>query len=300
MVIYMINLEQSQAIFQKIYPDKYLCELLSEYIGRHKLKIKMCLAFCRSGRWELFLKKDPFFKLCLVFAYLPEVWRQYEAKGIGEDIFFDTMDDIRIWIDDHHSRTGEYGLFELNWIMHHMKLNIFKLGRLQFQKFKYYFSPVYKKNGVTIRFGENVLNIHIPRGEKLDISSCRQSIRRAGEFFSKYYPEYPTDRFICHSWMLYTGNKKYMKSESNILKFADMFDIVGEREAPSQAYLWIFGVKVKNTALMLSKENNGNYGFTKELTQETSLQKSAVDYIEDGGTLGEGMGVLTVKAKIIP
>ena len=260
----------------------------------------MCLAFCRRGRWELFLKKDPFFKLCLVFAYLPEVWRKYEEKGIGESVFYDTMDDIRIWMDDHRSRTGEYGLYELNWIMHHMKLSIFKLGRLQFQKFKYYFSPVYKKNGVEIRFGENILNIHIPRGEKLDISLCSQSVRQAVEFFKKYYPEYPTDRFICHSWMLYPNNKKYMKSESNILKFADMFDIVGEREAPSQAYLWIFGVKVKNSPLKLAQEKNGSYGFVNELVQKTSLQKSAVDYIEKGGTLGEGMGVLTVKAKNMP
>ena len=296
----MINLEQSQVIFQRIYPDGELCELLSEYTCKHKLKIKMCLAFCRKGRWEIFLKKDPFFKLCIVFAYLPEVWRQYEEKGIGEGIFFDTMDDIRIWIDDHRSRTGEYGLYELNWIMHHMKLNIFKLGRLQFQKFKYYFSPVYKKNDTQIRFGEKVLNIHIPRGEKLDVSLCRQSIRHAGEFFKKYYPEYPTDRFICHSWMLYPDNKKYMKSESNILRFADMFDIVGENEAPSQAYLWIFGVKVKNASLKIARENNGSYGFTNELLQKTSLQKSAVDYIEKGGTLGEGMGVLTVETKFMP
>lgn len=296
----MINREQSQEIFQKIYPDAELCELLSEYICKHSLKIKACLALCKNGRWELFLKKDPFFKLCLVFAYLPKVWRQYEAKGIGEDVFFDTMDDIRIWIDDHRNRTGEYGLYELNWIMHHMKLNIFKLGRLQFQKFKYCFSPVYKKNEIQILFGEKILNIHIPRGEKLDIPSCRQSIRRAGEFFAEYYPEYPTDRFICHSWMLYPDNKKYMKNESNILKFADMFDIIGEHEAPSQAYLWIFGVKVKNSLLKTAREKNGSYGFTEELAQNTSLQKSTVDYIEKGGTLGEGMGVLTAEAKIIP
>lgn len=290
----MINLEQSNAIFMKIYSDEHLCELLSEYVCSHSVKIKVCLALCQKGRWEMFLKKDPFFKLCLVFAYLPEVWRQYMEKGISENIFFDTMDDIRIWIDDHRSRTGEYGLYELNWIMHHMKLNIFKLGRLQFQKFKYCFSPVYKKNGVKIQFGEKILNIHIPRGEKLDISMCRQSIRQAGEFFKKYYPQYPADRFICHSWMLYSDNKKYMKSGSNILKFADMFDIVGEREAPSQAYLWIFGVKVMDILLINARKKNGSYGFTEGLVQNTSLQTSAVDYIKNGGTLGEGMGVLTV------
>lgn len=290
----MIDFNRCNKLFLKIYNDENLCKTLSDYIKKNKIKINFYLNLCRRNRWEVCLKKSPIFKLCLVYAYLPTVKEKYEAKGISDKIFFDTMDDIRIWIDDHKERTGEYGLYELNWIMNHMKLSIFKLGRLQFQKFMYYFNPVYKMNGKEIRFGDKVLNIHIPRGEKLTLDECRKSIAEAQKFFTEFYPSYPTDLFICHSWLLYSANREYMKADSNIIKFAEMFDIVKESEEPSQAYLWLFGAKADNKALKKNKKENGTYGYTENLPQNTSLRKNAVRYIENGGKLGDAMGVLVV------
>lgn len=291
----MIDFNRCNELFLKIYNDEKLCKTLSDYIKKNEIKIKFYLNFCRRNRWEICLKKSPMFKLCLVYAYLPTVKEKYEAKGISDKIFFDTMDDIRIWIDDHKERTGEYGLYELNWIMNHMKLSIFKIGRLQFQKFTYYFNPVYKKDGKEIKFGDKVLNIHIPRGEKLSIDECKKSIAGAQKFFAEFYPNYPTDRFICHSWLLYSANREYMKEDSNIIKFAEMFDIVKEFEEPSQAYLWLFGEKADNKALKKNKKEHNTYGETCNLPQTSSLQKNAVRYIENGGKLGDAMGVLIVK-----
>ena len=47
-----------------------------------------------------------------------------------DEIFYDTMSDIKIWINDHKARTGEDGVFELHWLIHHMNMSIFKIGRL--------------------------------------------------------------------------------------------------------------------------------------------------------------------------
>lgn len=100
------------------------------------------------------LKRTPFFKLCIAFAFLPEAKKRYAEKGIDDNIFFETMDDIRIWVDDHFNRTGEYGLEEFNWLVHHFNLDLFKLGRLQFQKSRYFPVAPYRKNGIELKPGE--------------------------------------------------------------------------------------------------------------------------------------------------
>ncbi len=288
----MINFEHSREIFLKIYSDENLAEKIEKYIKEHHKKICFYLWFCHKNRWELSLKQNPMVKLSLVYAFLPTVRERYQEECISEEIFFDTMSDIKIWIDDHRARTGEDGLYELHWIMHHMNLNIFKLGRLQYQKLFWFFKTPYNKNGVKISFGDKIINMHIPRGEKLDIEACRESLHIAKEFFAEYFPEFPNDKYMCHSWLLFPHNKNFMPEGSNILKFAKMFDIVKEKETPQQTYLWLYGVKLKNPDLMKNKKKTGNYGFIEKLPQNTSLQKSTVEYIKNGGTFGDALGVI--------
>lgn len=290
----MIDYIRSKEIFLKIYPSENLAEKIEKHIKNHKTIVKLCLAFCNKNRWELFLKQKPMMKLSLVYAFLPTVWDRYKEKNISEEIFWDTMSDIKIWIDDHKARTGEDGLYELHWIMHHMNLNIFKLGRLQYQKLFWFFKTPYNKNGTKISFGDKIINMHIPRGEKLDIEACEKSLEMAKEFFKEYFPEYPNNKFMCHSWLLYPQNKNFMPEGSNILEFAKFFQIVEEKETPQQTYLWLFGVKLKNPDLMKNKKETGSYGFTEKLPQKTSLQKSTVEYIKNGGTFGEGLGVIVL------
>jgi hypothetical protein len=43
---------------------------------------------------------------------------------------------------------------------------------------------------------------------------------------------------------------------------------------------------------MKNKKETGNYGFIDQLPQKSSLQKTTIEYIKNGGTLGEGIGVI--------
>lgn len=287
----MTDFSRSKDLFLKIYPNERLEGVIESYITANQLQVSFFLKLCRKNRWEMCLKLEPMMKLSLVFAYLPTVWDRYKEKGIDEDVFFDTMSDIKIWIDDHKKRTNEDGLYELNWIMHHMNLNIFKLGRLQFQKFFYYFKTPYEKDGDRTAFGDKILLVHIPRGEKLDIKECEKSFEAAKEFFGKYFPEYPNRKVVCHSWLLYSENKSFMSASSNILQFSDLFINIKEDECPQPPYLWIFGVKMNNRNLMKMKKKTGSYGYTGCLPQRSSLQQSAIKYINSGGTLGEALGI---------
>lgn len=288
----MIDFNRSREIFLKIYDSERLANKIEYYIQRHEAKVKFFLMFCDKNRWEITLKQNPMMKLSLIYAFLPTVWDRYKKKGIPEEIFFDTMTDIKIWIDDHRARTDEDGVFELHWLMHHMNLSIFKIGRLQYQKCIWYFKPAKTKDGTEFKFGEKVINMHIPRGEKLDYDACKASLPMAKEFFAKYFPEFPNNKYMCYSWLLFPGNKEFMPENSNILKFQSLYEVVSSKEEPQPAYLWLYGLKTKNADLMKNKKETGSYGLIDQLPQKSSLQRSTAEYIKNGGTFGEGLGVI--------
>ncbi len=287
----MIDYIRSKDLFLKIYPDENLQIQIEDYIKKHEKKISRYLKFCYKNRWEIHLKKDDFTKLCLVYAFLPEVKDRYAKKGISDEIFFDTMNDIKIWIDDCRDNLHSTGLNELNWIMHHMNMNIFKIGRLQYQKMFYYMPNSYSKNGQEIKFGDKIWNVHICRGEKLTFDACKESFKMAQEFIREYFPEYPDNKFMCHSWLLYPTNKEFMPEGSNILKFPLLWDVISHREDPASAYRWLFSVRYKNKILLKNKKKTGSYGCTEKLPQNTIMQEKGVEYILNGGTLGDGLGV---------
>lgn len=288
----MFNIPESQRLFNKIYNNPGLTEELTSFAENHKTALKFCIFLGKHHQWALSNKQSPMFKLALVFAFLPITKADYDRAGISDEIFFDTMSDIKIWIDDHRARTGEDGLFELNWIHLHLNLEIFKLGRLQFQKNKYLRPKQYNKNGVNLKLGDKILSLHIPRGAKLDFDECDKSFSLAKEFFGKYYPDYSTDYFDCFSWLLYSGNKHFMDENSNILKFASRFDVINEVENPRDHYLWLFGVKENSVRLLKNKKASGSYGNTENLICKTELQKRFVKYVESGGKLGDAYGII--------
>ena len=207
---------------------------------------------------------------------------RYAEKGISDSIFYDTMSDIGVWTADCR-RTGSLvnGLDNTAWLAHHVRLELFKLGRLQFQPIK---RPMILNMGLRCalrvqKLPQMCLNVHIPRGGRLDENACKASFYAAPIFFKKYFDkEYSV--CTCLSWLLYPGNERFMKKGSNILKFADMFDVIGERKFDGDALKYIFGSP---------KPDLG------KIVPTTSLQKSALEYYKAGGRFGLGFGVKTLK-----
>ena len=79
--------------------------------------------------------------------------------------------------------------------------------------------------------GEKVIEIHIPRGGKLDGEAVRDSIEQAKVFFAKYFPEFSYRYLTCHSWLLDDTLKKYLPPESNILQFGDLFERISKEKS---------------------------------------------------------------------
>lgn len=160
-----------------------------------------------------------------------ELEKKYAQKGIEERILLDTLSDISIWLDTWSDLKGEMYLSELIWLQRHMKMELFRLGRLQFG----FGSCEEDCPQYGLKKGDPVLEVHIPEGGALTAEDCDASFTEARAFFAKYYPEYDYRCFTCHSWLLDPALKEIMKPDSNIILFQNRFQNV--KDDPSDAIL---------------------------------------------------------------
>ena len=166
-------------------------------------------------------------KNLLSYLYMcEETEKLYLENGISNEILVDTLKDIVIWCENWSKVKGELYLGELAWLKTHLKMKIFKIGRLQFNMAKLT-CDIPKHN---LKIGDNVVVIHVPRGEKLEYIECIKSIEKAKEFFKLHYPNYKYKAFTCCSWLLDETLKEFLPVESNILRYASMFDYVSREE----------------------------------------------------------------------
>ncbi len=165
--------------------------------------------------------------LPMYLYFCEHLQKKYSEKGIDEKYLFDTLGDIVIWAKTHYGMHQSLGISETNWLYRHLTMKLIRLGRLQFCM-----APA--ENGTPddrISEGENVLEIHIPEGEKLDCDGCLKSIDAAKVFFAKHFPEFEYKYFTCHSWLLDSTLKKMLPEQSNILRFQKLFEVVSEDDS---------------------------------------------------------------------
>ena len=156
----------------------------------------------------------------LTFLYLCEqAYRKAAALNIPESVMIDTFGDIVIWTENHTVRTGGLYLGELNWLSLHLRLKLFRLGRLQFCM-GHAFRDIPE---IGVSEGDPLLEIHIPRGGKLTDVSCRASIDQAKEFFPRFFPDFQYKGMTCWSWLLDDTLRNYLPETSNIIRFGDLF-----------------------------------------------------------------------------
>lgn len=249
--------------------DSRLVEKLSVL---HKNEISAVADKCLDKGFHALKSHSDVMRLAVILECAKRAKTLYDQIEIPESIYYDTMSDIRIWCENNESR----GLKNYGWLKNHVKLQLFRIGRLQFQ---FYESTnktfIYGK--LPFSYGENLINVHIPQGEKLFAEDCRASFLKAEEFFSKFFPNYSYRYYFCESWLLFEDNKKFMKKESNILEFAALFNHAYSVKIDEQAIERIFGKRRL---------------FKRNYPENTSLQKSAKKYMQNGGKMGIGLGTV--------
>lgn len=220
--------------------------------------------FAAIGQEERFRQKYLYFFLRLAL----DAHEDYQKYGIDDTIYFDTFRDIKIWSDNCKRDHGEAGLDHSNWLSLHVRLLLFRLGRLQFQP--EILDEDLHINGRIVKKGERILNLHIPQGEPLDYGTCLDSLSRCRTFFKEPYQE-----IICYSWLLCPTLKQLLRPESNILRFQSLFEIFDTNSDSRQAEERVFGTISDNP---------------RKYPETTGLQRSMKNWLLMGNKVGSAGG----------
>ena len=172
---------------------------------------------CQDGRQNL-----------LSFLYMCDALEEkYRQLGIPREILMDTLQDIVRWTQNWSIVKGELCLFELEWLARIMSAKLFKVGRLQF-----YLAPA--RMAVPqygIQAGENVVELHIPRGEKLSPEAVDASLIQGKAFVATYFPDYSYEYLTCLSWLLDDKLKELLPESSNIIQFGNRFEKIEQEDS---------------------------------------------------------------------
>lgn len=228
--------------------------------------------------WRVVLKKyhvgieigDLMF--CLLLCEKLE--KLYKKHNLPHKLFIETMSDLRYKAVECKLVKKKWGTFVTLWYRSFFRLKLFSLGRLQFEIYSYVFD--YPDKNPALKKGLPCLNVHIPRnGEPLDINEAKKSIARAKKFFKPYFKDYIL--FNCDSWLLYKKTLEFVKKDSNIYRFSQLFHLIGTiKVAHQEDEMWrLFDMDTKD----LSK-----------VKADTTLRKKYLKYLKAGGKIGLGVG----------
>ena len=208
------------------------------------------------------------------------LYKRYLKQGISEEIFYDTIKDLKYKLIECIDCKGYVGTFVPHWFERFYRLERFALGRFQYD-FTDTDREIVTPSGVRIKKGTKVLFLHIPSsGVPLTDDVRMDSYKKAYDFFKDTsYVKNGKIVFVCHSWLLYKKHYEFLPQNSNILKFMNDFNIYDGYISETNEEMWrIFGKYDKAPAC--------------ELPEDTSLKRAYKKWLCDGNTTGGGAGVI--------
>ncbi len=218
--------------------------------------------------------KDGGKNLLMYLYFCEELAGKYVEKDIPEEVLLDTLSDLPLWAQTHFELTGKFGISEIHWLCYHFQFRLFRLGRLQYAVGR----SSRDVPRINLKKGDNVLEIHIPRGEPLAEEACDISMERAGLFFAKYFPEIKYRHFTCQSWLLDNTLERFLCEDSNILRFQHRFQVVHKDES-IDALRFTISWGLTNDNIATFQPTNG---FTRRI----------VEHVQGGGKLYTAWGYL--------
>lgn len=186
------------------------------------------------------------------------------------------MRDISIWCNDYLQKHGSPGFREWAWIGRSLRLEVIRIGRLQFEPSR--LLRAVSLEDYVFPVGTPVLEVHIPAGEPLDIAGVQTSFALAPQFF-RTYSGTTYSLFHCHSWLLSPCLTELLPEQSRIMRFQNMFAIYRSDNEERQAEDRIFG--------FLSDVPHA-------YPESTSHQNACKQYMLSGKTVMMGTGVQVI------
>ena len=215
----------------------------------------------------------------LIFMCMSKRLRElYAEHNLPLEYYKKSMADLRYKLDECLLVTGISGSFVAGWFCGFFNLTRFGMGRLQFEITP--FGAHYEKNGAKLTPETKVINIHIPRScEPLTEKACLDSYLMAKEFFKNQVTTDPCP-FVCHTWMLDPHLEEFLPKHTNTYRFYKSFDIYNTMPDKHRSSLWRFFDTMEQNPDRLPADN--------------SMRRAFVDYLQNGGRLSYGSGILFI------
>lgn len=202
----------------------------------------------------------------------------YKQEGLSDELYYDTMADLRYKLMECKNVYGIWGTFVTGWFKEFFVLNRFKLGRMQYDKENPPYHEIFAGN---VKENDVACWCHIPSCGALKLDDVKQSLREAYAFHKNGASDCRLV-VMCHSWLFYTPIIQKLNENSNIRKFYDLFEVLRVDENETNGDFWrVFNVEYSDEVL-------------ENVVVDNSLKAAIVEHLKAGGTMGEGIGMIIV------
>lgn len=217
--------------------------------------------------------------LLVLILMAPHMHELYKREGISDEVFYDSLCDLKWKLLECIRMHGIFGTFVADWHIKFYKMILFALGRLQFEKRT--FDKEFSVCGMELTPDTPVLGVHIPSSGRLVREEYLDSYARAEKFFSHLFPN-GTTVFVCASWLLFPEHKVMLPETSGIRIFAEDYSVVEAYYSKPLARPWPIFYEKKNAP-------------ADELPEGTSLERAYVERYKKGLPSGSAFGVIIYK-----
>ena len=221
--------------------------------------------------------------LDFILSCTPRMYELYEEEGIDEEIYWESMIDLRCKLLECMECKGVPGTFVGGWFNGWFRLTRFALGRFQYDITCYNFGKAVELPcGETLLPGTPIANMHIPSsGVPLTDEVRNDSYRKAFNFLSKRFNSNKV-YLCCSSWLLFGGHYDFLPAHSNILKFMNDFHLTASVEKDTFGDNWrLFGHYAD--------------GELQNLPEDSSLRRAYKKWLLEGNKTGSGWGCMLIK-----
>ena len=146
---------------------------------------------------------------------------------------------------------------QMLWAIYFIRVRIIEVGRLQYQY------SVTDDN-------KQVIKIHIPRGNRLDISSVKESIDDSKQEIQKTF-KVSNCEYICNSWLLSNQIHELVDKNTNIYKFQELFNVEDGESCIDDILNFVFETEKCDDYSLLPEKTTLQKIVKEELLKETDF-----------------------------
>jgi hypothetical protein len=218
--------------------------------------------------------------MILLLCMTEHLLKLYKERGLSEELWLNTIRDLKYKLLECRSRYNIDGTSVVWWYPRFYKMELFMLGRLQFEIFK--LQSEFTVGGITLPIGTKTINMHIPKtGTPLNHDEVLESYKMAARWFADEFQDQPMV-FRCRSWLLFDWHKEVLPANSNLIKFYNDFKIVESTTTDDYASLaLVFGRICEK--------------YETDLPKDTTLRRAYAERVERGDVVGHGHGLFIYK-----